>query len=516
MAMPQQHDPGAPELRLLIVEDSEDDAFFLLRRFQDAGYRCYSVRADSPREMRAALMGDQWDAILSDHNMPQFSAIAALRLMQDMGIDLPFIIVSGVINEETAIAAMRSGAHDYLSKNKLDRLVPAVERELREARNRAERRAALEALRENEARFRALADNLPGMVFQMVRSADTGALRFLYVSEGSSALLGIKPEDLTAEPQRFIDLIHTGDRLPFEAAMEDSAQHFSTVNWDGRIVLGGEEKWINLRSSPRHQPSGQLLWEGVVFNITQSKITERELRHSRAQLAELSSHLQIVKEEERERIARDIHDELGGNLVAIKFEVALLAGKLDSDPLQLRKRVRSIEKLADDAIATAGRVARELRPGILKDFGLAAAIECQAEDFKQRTGIPCRVLCADYDAAPNQDTSTALFRIFQEALTNISKHAHASKVEVRLVQEGGDILLEITDNGTGLDPEALSKPRSYGLRGIRERINALNGALEIGAGPEGGTRIAVHAPAETAETGEDLDQSKEAATHTTP
>lgn len=509
--MPELLPAESPELRLLIIEDSEDDAFLLLRRFRDAGYRCHSTRAENARDMRSALLDGRWDAILSDHNMPQFNAIAALRLMQELGIDLPFIIVSGVINEETAIAAMRSGAHDYLSKNRLERLVPAVERELREARNRAERRAALEALRDNEARFRALAGNLPGMVFQMVRAPADGVLRFLYVSEGSSALLGVKPEELIAEPTRFLDMIHEQDRPAFDAAMRDSELLSSTVNWDGRIVLDGEEKWINLRSSPRHLPSGQPQWEGVMFNITQSKLTEQELRSSRAQLAELSSHLQIIKEEERERIARDIHDELGGNLVAIKFEVALLAGKLDTDTLQLRKRVRSIEKLVDDAIATAGRVARELRPGILKDFGLAAAIECQADDFKQRTGIPCRVLCADYDAAPDETTSTALFRIFQEALTNISKHAHAKKVEVRLVQEAGDILLEITDDGTGFGPDALSKPRSYGLRGIRERINALNGNLEIGAGPEGGTRITVRAPVDAAEpaaaAGQDLDPS---------
>lgn len=493
--MPAAPSAEAPRLRLLIVEDSEDDAILLLHRFQQAGYRCHSVRVERAMEMRAALRDEQWDAILSDHNMPQFSALAALSLLQELEIDLPFIIVSGVINEETAIAAMRSGAHDYMSKNRLERLVPAVERELREARNRAERRLAQEALRENEARFRALAGNLPGMVFQLERDAATGGLRFLYVSEGSAALLGIKPEDLIAQPQRFLGMIHETDRAGFDSAIHESELAASTVNWDGRILLDGELKWINLRSSPRQLSHGRLLWEGVMFNITQSKLTEQELRESRAQLAELSSHLQVVKEEERERIARDIHDELGGNLVAIKFDVALLAGKLDTDPLQLRKRVRSIEKLVDDAIATTGRVARELRPGILKDFGLAAAIECQAEDFKQRTGTPCRVLCADYDAASDEATATALFRIFQEALTNISKHAHASKVEVRMVQEGGEIVLEITDDGIGLGPEALNKPRSYGLRGIRERINALKGTLEIGAGPKRGTRITARAPA---------------------
>jgi len=483
------------ELRLLIIEDSEDDALLLLHRFRLAGYRCVSRRVDNAPDMRAALEQEHWDAVLSDHSMPQFSALGALHLLQEFDADLPFIIVSGVINEETAVAAMRSGAHDYLSKNNLDRLIPAVERELSQARNRAERRTAMQALRENEARFRALASNLPGMVFQMERAGDDGAYRFPYVSEGSAALLGIRRDELIAVPSRFIDLIHHEDRDGFIKAMDESAATAATVNWDGRIVAQGDTKWINLRSSPRRIESGQLQWEGVVFNITQSKLTEHELRNSRAQLAELSSHLQVVKEEERERIARDIHDELGGNLVAIKFEVALLAGKLEGDPLQLRRRVRSIEKLVDDAIATAGRVARELRPGILKDFGLAAAVECQAEDFTQRTGIACNVLCADDDATAEEPASTALFRIFQEALTNISKHAHASTVDVRLVQEDGDILLEILDDGRGLAPEALTKPRSYGLRGIRERLNALQGSLDIGSAPTGGTRLTVRVPA---------------------
>lgn len=489
-----------PELHLLIIEDSEDDALLLLHRFREAGYRCVSQRVDNAPDMRAALESGHWDAVLSDHSMPQFSALAALHLLQEYHADLPFIIVSGVINEDTAVAAMRSGAHDYLSKNNLDRLIPAVERELRQAHSRAERRAALQALRDNEARFRALASNLPGMVFQMVRGDDNGEYRFPYVSEGSAALLGIRPDELIASPSRLLDLICLEDRPSFVKALDDSAAAASTVNWDGRIVSnGGDVKWINLRSSPRRVETGQLLWEGVVFNITQSKRSEHELRNSRAQLAELSSHLQVAKEEERERIARDIHDELGGNLVAIKFDVALLAGKLDTDPLQLRRRVRSIEKLVDDAIATAGRVARELRPGILKDFGLAAAVECQAEDFTQRTGIACKVLCADDDATAEEAASTALFRIFQEALTNISKHAHASKVEVRLVQEDGDILLEIFDDGRGLAPEALTKPRSYGLRGIRERLNALQGSLDISSSPQGGTRLTVRVPASSVE-----------------
>ena len=416
MAQPQPKKPTV--LHVLIIEDSEDDALILAGCFKRAGYHLDYERVENAAATRAALLARSWDAVLSDHSMPSFSADSALKLMQELQLDLPFIIVSGVIDEETAIAAMRAGAHDYLSKDRIDRLIPAIEREMREAKNRAERRAALEAVKENEARFRALVSDIPGMVFQLARRRDD-ELQFLYVSEGSTDLLGLASADLTVAPQRFFNAIHPEDRVSFETAMADSAHDLSQVNWDGRIQGGaGAHLWINLRAAPRRLDSSIILWEGIISNITQSKLIETELRISRAQLAELSSHLESVKEEERERIARDIHDELGGTLVAIKIETSLLGSKLPGDPLQLRKRVRAIEGLIDDAISTAGRVARELRPGILKDFGLAAAIECQADDFSQRTEVACDTSHISHDVEPDEKTALALFRIFQEALTD--------------------------------------------------------------------------------------------------
>jgi hypothetical protein len=167
-----------------------------------------------------------------------------------------------------------------------------------------------------------------------------------------------------------------------------------------------------------------------MWNITHSKRVEADLRESRSQLAALSNHLQRIKEDERERIARDVHDVLGGTLVAMKFEMSLLEAKLEANPAQARERARNVGRMVDDAIATVGRVTRELRPGILKDFGLAAAIESQGEDFAQRTGISCNILCTDHDLNPDYDTSLALFRVFQEALTNVSKHARATAVGV--------------------------------------------------------------------------------------
>jgi signal transduction histidine kinase len=150
--------------------------------------------------------------------------------------------------------------------------------------------------------------------------------------------------------------------------------------------------------------------------------------------------------------------------------------------------------LIDDAIATSGRVARELRPGILKEFGLPAAIECQAEDFSQRTGLPFRCDAMDYDAQVSEDASIAMFRVFQEALTNIAKHAKASHIEVSMSQERGALLLRIRDDGCGIEPGDLNKPKSFGLRGMRERMASLGGSAEIGPCAEGGTEIILRAP----------------------
>ncbi len=220
------------------------------------------------------------------------------------------------------------------------------------------------------------------------------------------------------------------------------------------------------------------------------------MSHAPPPLQALSAHLEAAREEERERIARDIHDVLGGHLVAIKIETALLGARLDSefDPAPLRKRVRSIERLLDDAIATVSRVSRELRPGILKDFGLGAAIECHAEDFSRRTGIRCRILCADYDLQLPDDAAVALFRIFQEALTNVWKHAAASSVAVRLVQEGDEALLEVCDDGCGLQAGDLDKPLSFGLRSMRERIASLGGRFEARPGQAQGTQLLIALP----------------------
>lgn len=485
-------------LQVLLVEDDENDAALLEHHLTREGYTLETRRVFTLHDLDAALQENRWDVVISDYLLPGFTAADALHSVISLCENTPFIVVSGMLDEETACRMMQAGAQDYLRKDRLDRLAPVIERERREARIRQERRAALEAVSANELRFRTLSANIPGVLFQM-RQIGRGAPSFLFVSEASMMLMGVPAGELMRRQDPVLDFVLPDDRSSLESALLDAGSRGATLNWEGRILASGADiKWVNMRCSPRSLDDATLLWEGAMWNITHSKVTEAELRASRAQLAELSEHLQRVKEEERDRIARDIHDVLGGTLVGIKISAKLLAGKLGKNEPLLLDHIADIETMLDDAISTAGRVARELRPGILKEFGLAAAIESYAEDYSHRVGIPCSVLCADYDIETGEDTALALFRTYQEALTNISKHAGASHVEIRLMQEDDEIVLEISDDGRGLAEQDLRKPKSFGLRSIRERLNGLGGRMELQNRTPRGTTVTLRAPAHPA------------------
>ncbi len=488
-----QADTGSNALRVLFVEDDEAQMQKLCAQLGELGYSVKASRVASTAGLRDALLGDAWDLVIADFDARDCPVLSALNLLQQNNRDIPLIAISSTVDEAAACEVMQAGAQDCLDKEHVGRLAAVIERERREARMRQERRAALDAMRVNDARFQALAANVPGMLFQMQVSVE-GLPQFLYVSEACQMLLGLDADEFLTLDNPLVGLIVQEDREDFLSALQLASLRHTTLNWEGRVLTSGSDvKWINLRCSPRDLDNGQHIWEGVMWNITQSKLAEAELRSSRLQLAELSNHLQNIKEEERDRIARDIHDVLGGTLVGMKISVSLLGGKLDPQS-PLIERVRQIEAMIDDAITTAGRVARELRPGILKEFGLAAAVESHAEDFQHRTGIPCEVLCADHDIETSEEAAIALFRTYQEALTNISKHAGAKQVEVRLMQEGDEIVLEVSDDGRGMDSADLHKPKSFGLRSIRERLNGFGGTMELLPRAPHGTTVVLRAP----------------------
>jgi PAS domain S-box-containing protein len=502
-----QHSP----LHLLILATEPDVAEAFAARFGSAPRERRHHLATNAADLRAALRAQPWDALLYAFGLPGLTAPAALKILHTMDVDVPFIVVADAADEKAAVRAMRSGAHDVVFRDRLDRLVPAVEREVREARHRADHRAALAMVNDSDARFRGLASSLPGMVFHLQRGVD-GDFRFVYVSEGCHRLFGIKQHELLGSAKKFFDAFDAEDRRTLESALAESARSGAPLDWAGRLRGRGRGKWVDLRSTPHRGDEGHgiVSWQGIATNITAIKETEAALRASREQLSELSFHLEAAREQERERIARDIHDELGSILVRLKIEASLLAAKLPGEPPALRDKARSIEGLLDQAMGAASRVARELRPGILKEFGLPAAIESLTEDFSQHFGATCRVQCDD-DLEADPDTSLALFRIVQEALTNIAKHTRASLVVVRLRREKGSIALELRDNGQGISDADMSKPKSFGLRGIRERVHSLAGEFSISAGEHGGTYIRLRVPAqrgtEAVATEEDTQQT---------
>ena len=346
-------------------------------------------------------------------------------------------------------------------------------------------------LAQMRARFDAIVSNTPGLVYQFERQAD-GAVSFPYLSDGCQALLGLTPAALHAAPGRFLELILPEDRDAYQDSMQASASALWSWNWEGRIWVDAwkDVKWINLRATPHALHGGAMRWDGMMTNITESKQEQQEVRRSRARLAELSAHTDRVKEQERTRIAREIHDELGGNLTAIKMALAMLATRLDGIDPALRERTDYLDSLVDRTIDAVHRISLDLRPALL-DLGLVAALEWQVREFDKQAGIDTTFSYNQRDMGLDEDQSTALFRIAQEALTNIAKHAEASRVSVKLARLRHYVSLKITDDGRGIRQADRAKPASFGLRGMVERTRALGGTLTLSHAPGGGTVVAI-------------------------
>jgi signal transduction histidine kinase len=226
-------------------------------------------------------------------------------------------------------------------------------------------------------------------------------------------------------------------------------------------------------------------------------------RAARMELRDLTSHLQTAREEERARVAREIHDELGQALTALKIDLSWLAKRLPGHLPGLVEKARSMSALIDEAIQDVRRVATSLRPRLLDDLGLPAAIEWQAQEFAARTGIDCRLDLADRELVRDRDLATALFRIYQETLTNVARHAEATRVRVCLVEEPEAVVLSIMDDGIGITERELASPASLGLIGMRERALAWGGEVTVESASGQGTTVTVRIPRVGGREGDD-------------
>jgi signal transduction histidine kinase len=361
-----------------------------------------------------------------------------------------------------------------------------------------------------EAQSRAIVSHAPGMVFQYIMGED-GRYAMPFISDQCANVLGVAVETIQADPALFEEIILWKDRKSLRDSRAQSAANLSTWNWEGRLWIESyhDVKWVSLRASPRREEGIGVIWEGIIINITQSRQRETALKESHERLKEISSHIMAAREHERIRIAREIHDDLGGNLTAIKIDLAWLARNVGNSGVDnssvgsgggagsdaLLAKIHTVSQMVDRTMDSIRRISRDLRPGIM-DFGIAAAIEWEAGEFSKRLGIPCEVEGTQQDIELEQDVAISVFRIFQEALTNITKHGRASHAWVRLETGpfGDQLQLEVRDNGCGITPADTSKLNSFGIRGMIERAGLLGGKLTVSGMPGRGTTVHLSIP----------------------
>lgn len=348
------------------------------------------------------------------------------------------------------------------------------------------------AAHDDGLRIEAITANVPALVFQLQRHAD-GSLRSLFTSKAAKTVCS-EPGPASDVPWiPCVSNLHPDDRESFVAAMLLSAQKQLHWNWEGRVIVPPEDvKWINLRAVPRAMPDGSTVWDGIILNITLTKRREDESQQARKVLEKLSDHIQLAREEERAKISREIHDELGGILTTLKMDLGWLSKRMNDR--DLLERTQAMTQLTRQALHTARRISADLRPDALDNLGLVAAMEEYAQKGLGRLGIDCHFVAPDQEPLLGDQQATAIFRIFQESLTNVIRHAQASAVEIRMALEPGCMEITIRDNGVGIIPEAPAHPRSYGILGMQERARQMGGKLLIASRPGQGTEVRVLVP----------------------
>ena len=295
----------------------------------------------------------------------------------------------------------------------------------------------------------------------------------------------------------FLRRIHDEDRSRVQKGFDHSMANGEECNIEHRIKQrDGTIRWVQSIARPSND-DGKMLLRGTIMDITERKETVEALKRSQELLRELTAHQDRVKEEERRRIAREIHDELGQNLLALRIDVSMLEARTSKSHPNLNEKVRGALNQIDATVKTIRTIINNLRPAVL-DLGLTAAIEWQVAEFRRRSGITCHLVMDDEEFALDDTRATTLFRILQESLTNVIRHAKATRVAIELHRDNNQLVMSITDNGIGIYPGSRKGGNSFGLVGVEERIHALNGKFIINSGPGQGTKLTIFIPLDPA------------------
>ncbi len=500
-----------PAKNILIVEDESEVAKTVERYLKRLGYRVAGI-VNNGDEALAVAAEARPDLTLMDIEIQGGMDGIELAERFRKQHDIPVIFLTGRSDDETLERVRRSESFGYLLKPfRLGELKAGIELAL----IRHGREAHLKQIEQSfSAAITSTGDailmtNQAGAVSFLNPAAErlTGWPAEKAVGQGLGAVFKIHGEDGATEPS-------------FRTAPVGAFMHEATL-----LTAAGREVPIEVNVSTVRDETRGVMGVVLVFrDITDRKRFEAQLKKSEGELRMLAGHLESAREAERTRIAREIHDEFGQLLTGFKFDLSWLEKKLSAQPpevpgakgqvsakdgepdtshlapgasatrVALLEKVRAMTELLHEMVQSVRRIAAELRPGVLDDLGLAAAVEWQAGEFQKRTWIKSHVHTALSERELPREITTALFRIFQESLTNVARHAEAKNVRVSLREESGRISLEVSDDGRGILEADMSKAGSFGLLGMRERLAPLRGRCEIRGVPGQGTTVSITVP----------------------
>ena len=472
-------------LDILIIEDVAADAAAIETELRNAAVAFATRRVETRGSLATELGRQRPDVVLSDFTLPDFDALEALRMLKAHRPDVPFILVTGNRSEEVAVECIREGADDYILKASLKRLPTSLQNAIQKKATEQARAAAEAALRRSEEQYRLIADNTRDLISLVDLDG-----RFLYASPAHSRALGRSPESLVGTEA--IENVHPDDQSAVRAAWEQALalREGRTSEFRMRHVDGGWrcfESVGNWIFDEAGQPQRLLI---VSRDVTRRKDAEAANRA-------LPRLIRDAQETERRRVARDLHDSVNQILSAVKFRLQSVEEKLVSREDAAWRGVLKAQAHLEKAMQEVRRISHNLRPSELDDLGLVPAVRSMVEEFAERTSVKVNLGFDRLSDKLQPDVELNLYRILQEALGNIERHARAGEVSVRLSKEGSTLRACIGDNGRGFDPQ---RPRAdgerlgMGLVDMRERAEFVGGRCAVTSAPGNGTEIVIEIP----------------------